>query len=122
MKINNFISEILFSTLLIGVLITCLNPLNLLMPLPFITLIVIALLLIFGLFSVYIWNERKGDERQNYHKILSGHFAFLTGSIILVMGIVYQELNSKLDPWLVYALIGMIIAKLLSQYYSEKKN
>lgn len=122
MKANNIILEIIFSVLLIAVLLLCLNPLNLFMPPSFIMLIVVALILIFGVFSVYIWNERKGDERENYHKILSGHFAFLTGSVILVIAIAYQELNSRLDPWLVFALIGMIIAKILSQYYSDKNN
>lgn len=122
MKINNYIIEIIVSAFLILALLACLNPLNLLMPPPFVMMAVVALLLVFGLFSIYIWKERKGDERETYHKILSGHFAFLTGSFILVIAIAYQELNHNLDPWLVYALIGMIIAKVISQYYNEKNN
>lgn len=122
MKINNYLLEIIVSVLLITALLACLNPLNLLMPPPFVMMAVVALLIIFGLFSIYIWKERKGDERENYHKILSGHFAFLTGSFILVLAIAYQEINHSLDPWLVYGLIGMIIAKLISQYYNEKNH
>ena len=123
MKINNnYLLEILVSVLLIIALLVCLNPLNLLMPPPFVMIAVVTLLIIFGLFAIYIWKERKGDERENYHKILSGHFAFLTGSFILVLAIAYQELNHNLDPWLVYALIGMICAKVISQFYNDKNN
>jgi putative flippase GtrA len=92
------------------------------MPPTVVMLAVVALILVFGLFSIYVWKERKGDERETYLKILSGHFAFLTGSFILVLAIAYQELNHILDPWLVYALIGMIIAKIISQYLSNKNN
>ena len=93
MKINNYILEIIVSFLLILALLACLNPLNLLMPPPIVMIAVVALLLIFGLFSIYIWKERKGDERETYHKILSGHFAFLTGSYYSSFAIAYQELN-----------------------------
>lgn len=120
MKLNNYFIEIIFSVLLIIALILCLNPMNLFMPPPIVNMLVVGLLLIFGLFSIYIWKERKGDERENYHKILSGHLAFLTGSSILVIGIAYQELNHALDPWLVFALIGMVIAKVISHIYSDK--
>lgn len=120
MKQNKYLLEIIFSVLLVIALMLCLNPFNLFMPAPVIKLLVVALLLVFGLFSVYIWKERKGDERESFHKILSGHFAFLTGSVILVIGIAVQELNGKLDPWLVIALVGMIIAKVISHIYSDK--
>lgn len=120
MKLSNYTIEIIFSILLIIALTLCLNPLNLFMPPPVINILVVVLLLVFGLFSVYLWKERKGDERENYHKILSGHLGFLVGSVILVIGIAYQELNHALDPWLVFALIGMIIAKVASHIYSDK--
>lgn len=118
---SNYLLETILSALLIAVLVICLNPLNILMPPPFLMLLVVVLILIFGLFSVFIWKERKGDERENYHKILSGHLAFLTGSLILVLAIAYQELNHSLDPWLVYVLIGMIIAKIIGHIYSQKR-
>jgi len=120
MKQNKYLLEIIFSVILVIALMLCLNPFNLFMPAPIVKLLVVALLLVFGLFSVYVWKERKGDERESFHKILSGHFAFLTGSVILVIGIAVQELNGKLDPWLVIALVGMIIAKVISHIYSDK--
>jgi putative flippase GtrA len=121
MNKNNYLLELILSILLIVVLIIFLNPLSLLMPPPLVMSIIVALLLIFGLFSVFVWKERKGDERENYHKILSGHLAFLTGSVILVLGIAYQEINHALDPWLVYVLIGMVVAKIIGHIYSQKK-
>jgi len=121
MKLNSWITEIILSLILIIVLIACLNPLGLLMPPPMVMALILLLVIIFGFFSIFIWKERRGDERENYHKIISGHLAFLTGSTLLIIAIAYQELIHKLDPWLIIILIGMILAKLLSQFYSNKK-
>lgn len=121
MKKNSWITEAILSVILIFVLVICLNPLGLLMPPPMVMGLILSLVLIFGFFSIFIWKERRGDERENYHKIISGHFAFLTGSTLLVIAIAYQEINHNLDPWLVIILIGMILAKLVSQFYSNKK-
>ncbi len=121
MKMNSWITELILSLILIIVLIVCLNPFGLLMPPPMVMALILFLVIIFGVFSIFIWKERRGDERENYHKIISGHFAFLTGSTLLIIAIAYQELNHELDPWLVLILIGMVLAKLLSQFYSNKK-
>ena len=121
MKNNYFLTEIGISSVLIIILLICLNPFNLLMPPPFIKILVVILLLLYGLFSAIIWKERTGDEREKYHKIIAGHLAFLTGSVLLVVAIAIQELNNSLDPWLIYILIAMIIAKIIGHIYSQKK-
>lgn len=121
MKNNYYLKEIGISGVLIIILLFCLNPFELLMPPPFIKLLIIILLLIFGIFSAIIWKERSGDERDNSHKMIAGHFAFLTGSILLVIAIAIQEISHTLDPWLVYILIGMILAKIIGHIYSQKK-
>lgn len=121
MKDNYYIKEIGISVGLIVILLVFLNPFNLLMPPPIVNMLLIALLVFFGLFSAVIWKERSGDERDNYHKMIAGHLAFLTGSILLTVAIVIQELNHALDSWLVYILIGMILAKIIGHIYSQRK-
>lgn len=121
MKNNYFISEILISLVLLLILVFCLNPFGILMPPPFVSMLVILLLLFVGIFASFIWKERSEDERENYHKLLAGHLAFLTGVTLLGIAIAIQELNHKLDPWLVYILIAMLLAKIIGRIYSQNK-
>ena len=121
MKSNYFISEILISLTLLLILIFCLNPFGILMPPPLLSMLVISLLLFAGIFASFIWKERSGDEREKYHKLLAGHLAFLTGVALLGIAIAVQELNHDLDPWLVYILIAMLLAKIIGRIYSQKK-
>ena len=107
---------------LILLLLICLNPFNFLMPPPVVKMLLVFLILIFGVFSVIIWKERSGDERENYHKMIAGHFSFIIGTTLLVLAITVQELKNSLDPWLIFILIAMIIAKIFSHIYSQNKH
>lgn len=118
---NKYIPEIIISLILITLLLICLNPFNLLMPSPMIKMLVVLIILVFGIFTTVIWKEKPTDERENLHKGLAGHFAFLVGTFILIIGIAIQELNHNLDPWLIYALIGMVLGKIIYRAYLENK-
>jgi hypothetical protein len=60
-----------------------------------------------------------GDERDESHRSFAGRAAFLVGSGILVIGIVAQTFSHTLDPWLVAALAGMVLAKVAVRRWSE---
>ena len=75
----------------------------------------------FVLFAIFVWKEKAADEREQVHRMLAGRVAFLTGSSILVLGIIVQEMQGKLDKWLVYSLVGMIVAKVVALKYNRKK-
>lgn len=121
MKNNLFLNEITISIILIILLILFLNPLDFLMPSPFVTMLIIFLIAVFGIFTAVIWREKPRDEREGFHSMYAGRLAFLTGSTILVIGIVVQELHHITDPWLIYALAGMTIAKILGFLYGQRK-
>ncbi|MBI4067758.1 hypothetical protein HY407_05225 [Candidatus Gottesmanbacteria bacterium] len=91
------------------------------MPPPFLSMLVIVLIAIFGMFVSIVWKEQVRDEREVLHRMLAGRFAFLVGSSILVIGIIVQELRHVTDPWLIYALSGMLIAKIVGMLYGQKK-
>ena len=121
MKNKFFLNEITISIILIILLILFLNPLDFLMPSPFVTMLIIFLIAVFGIFTAVIWREKPRDEREGFHSMYAGRLAFLTGSTILVIGIVVQELHHITDPWLIYALAGMTIAKILGFLYGQRK-
>ncbi len=91
------------------------------MPPPFLSMLVIILIAIFGIFVAVVWKEHVHDEREGLHSMLAGRFAFLVGSSILVIGIIVQELRHTSDPWLIYTLVGMLIAKIGGMLYGQKK-
>jgi len=121
MKNNLFFNELTVSVILVILLALFLNPLDFLMPPPFLSMLIIFLIAIFGIFAAVIWREKPRDEREGFHSMYAGRLAFLTGSTILVIGIVIQELRHSTDPWLIYALTGMITAKIIGFLYGQRK-
>lgn len=121
MKNEIVMKETIFAIILIVLLLIFLNPFKLLMPPPFLSMLIIFLIAVFCVFAAIIWKENARDEREHLHRMLAGRYAFLAGSTILVIGIILQSLQHHIDRWLIFALVGMILAKLIGLGYSQKK-
>jgi len=104
--------EIIFAlgTIILAVLV--LNPMHFFMPGMLGMLALAALFVLFCVFAVFVIREKAADEREEAHRALAGRYAFLAGSALLVLGIVFEDLAGNLDPWLIAALVVMIAAKL----------
>lgn len=117
---KNNIKETIVTVALIVIAILLLNPFHFWMPdMVVICMLAIALAL-FGIFASFILREKPLDERDDVHRALAGRNAFLTGSGILMIGIVVQGYTHTVDPWLVVTLIGMVVVKFITRYWSEK--
>ena len=66
-----------------------------------------------------IVQERSHDERETLHKMLAGRVAYLSGVVVLTVALVFQGLNHGIDPWIILALVVMVVSKLTSRLYSE---
>ena len=121
MKKNVLASEFALSIILIILLLFFINPFDFLMPPPYLTMLIVLLILIFGGFATVMWREKPRDEREGLHRMLSARFAYLSGAGFLVLSIIIQSLNHKLDPYLVYTLGIMILAKIIGQIYGKNK-
>ena len=123
MKNNLFRSEVTLSLLLVGLTLLFLNPFQKLwMPTMFMSLIVLAFILVFLLFAGLAWKEVAGDEREEQHRQFAGRISFLSGIGLLMIGIIYQSLQHALDPWLLVILCSMVIIKLFTRLYKEHIN
>jgi len=114
-------NEIIISVILIGVLLLFLHPSDLLMPMTLEASLVILLVAAFLAFLGLVWKENVRDERDAYHRQHAGRMSFLAGAVILVAGIIVQNYFHNVDPWLVAALIIMIIVKILARLYSQNR-
>lgn len=85
-------------------------------------MMLLALLIVtFALFAIFFWQEKPRDEREELHRSFAGRIAFLVGGGVLTAGIVLQSYMHALDLWLVYALVAMVVAKLLAGSYGRAR-
>jgi len=106
---------------LIVLLILIINPLHFWMPTMLVLTILVLILVAFGIFAVYLLQEKVVDEREYHHKMLSGRFAFLAGSAVLIVAVVVQEIHGHIDPWVFLALVVMILVKIITRIYRDWK-
>lgn len=118
---NKFLTEISISTTLIVLLILLLDPFKILMTTQVQMMMIMLILIIFISFCVFVWREKSRDEREQFHKHIASRFAYLSGAVALIIAIVAQGINHTLDPWIVIALIVMIIAKIVGSLYASNK-
>ena len=83
--------------------------------------LLIGAIVLYIVFAIFLWREKSGDERDTFHRLFADRIAYLTGSALLVIGIVVGELQHMLDPWLIFALAVMVIAKVGALVYSKMK-
>lgn len=122
MKNDIALSEIIVSVVFILLLTFFLNPFHLLMPDPLLTMMIVSLLILFGLFAGFIFKETVRDERENLHRFIAARFAYLVGMGVLVIGIIVQSLKHDVDLFLVVTLIVMVLAKLSGFIYAKSKH
>lgn len=101
--------------------VAVLNPFGILMPTAIAMTLLAALFVAFCLFAVFVIREKAVDERDREHRAFAGHVAFLAGSALLVLGIIAEDLTHTLDSWLVIALIGMVLGKLIARLYADRR-
>ncbi len=84
--------------------------------------IVAGVLILFGLFALFVWQEKPRDEREAMHASFAGRTAYLFGGAVLVVGIAAQSFEHAIDPWLPVTLLMMILGKMLSLTWSRSRN
>lgn len=82
-------------------------------------LLAVVLVLVSG-FLVFLWREKPNDERELQNQALASRWAYLVGSVVLILALVYQSLNHNLDPAIPIALIAMIATKIIVQRFKDK--
>ena len=123
MKNNNaFANEIIAAFVLILLVGTLLNPFNWFMPTPVVMMLILGLVVVFILFTAFVWKEKARDERELWHRTIAGRVAFLSGTAVLILGIIIEGLNHNVDVWLVLTLTVMIFAKIITSIYNNLNN
>jgi len=117
---KNNIKELIVTVAFIVIAILLLNPFHFWMPDMMVMCMLAVTLGLFGIFATFILRESMIDERDIQHRTLAGRNAFLTGAGMLTLGIVVQGYTHAVDPWLVIALVAMIVVKMGTRMWSDK--
>jgi hypothetical protein len=117
---ENNLKESIVTLALIGIAVLLLNPFHFWMPDMIVVCMLAVTLALFGIFASFILREKSIDEREDQHRTLAGRNAFLAGSGVLTLGIVIQGYTHTVDPWLVIALIVMVVVKIGTRMWSDK--
>lgn len=71
------------------------------------------------LFAGFVMQENGGDEREVVHRMNAGRIAYLSGIGTLTIGLIMQGFAHAIDPWILAALGVMVLAKIVSRFYSD---
>ena len=118
---NNIISEIFVALVLVTLLIVIMNPFNIWMPDMMHIVVLATVFIVFVIFATFILREKAVDEREVSHRMLAGRAGFLSGAIVLIVGIIVQAVHGPLDAWLILALVVMVLAKMAVRLYGDFK-
>lgn len=116
---KNNLLEFITALGLIVLSVLVLNPSRAWMPDAVLMLLLVGVLAVFCLLAVFVVRESAVDEREMSHRALAGRTAFLVGSAVLVVGIISEGMTHQVDPWLVLALVLMVLAKIGTRIYSD---
>ena len=119
---NKFLSELIVSLIIIVLLILLINPFEIWMPTAMHMVIFGSLAVLFMLFAGIVWKEKAADEREMLHRAAAGRFAYLAGTLVLAVGVIYEGLQHQYDNWLIVTLGVMILVKIISSIYINLTN
>ncbi|MGB0757398.1 MAG: hypothetical protein ACPGO5_02990 [Patescibacteria group bacterium] len=115
------LQEISIALVLLILVVMFIDPLMLIMPGELAMFVMLLAAILFLVFAMFVWKERALDEREEYHRMIASRIGWLTGATLLMIGLLVQGLKHDVDPWLVIALSGMVIAKVFARMYGRLK-
>lgn len=115
-----FISEIAIAALLIVLAALLWNPYW--MPMGLFYIVLACFIAVFGGFAAFLWREKGGDERDVLIRHVAARFAYLSGALVMAIGIIYETLTRHaVDPWLAVAFIVAILGKAAGFVYGKER-
>ena len=115
-------SEIAVSAVLVLLIVTCIDPLEALMPAGWERALIVLLIAVYGLYTGIVFRERAKDERERLHLARAERYGFLVGTGLLVLFIVLDLLSRSVGKSLVFVLGGMALTKLTVLTILRRRN
>ena len=117
---EKILNEIIIATVLTVLLLLVVNPWHLWMSDTLTYAIIGALLILSGLFAGLAFRATPEDEREELHLFFASKTGYITGILVLLIGVAYQLFDGRVDPWLAGALAAMVIGKVISHAWAKR--
>jgi len=117
---KNNIQEIIAAAGLVLVLVLLINSMSFYMSNMVLATCITVLVLCYSFFVLFVVRRKPQDEREETHERFAGRIAFMTGTFLMLVGVIVQSLSHQIDVWLVAALTVMIVSKLVAETYSAR--
>jgi len=111
--------EICTGIALIALVVFIVNPFQFYMSNSVFMMALFFAVIAFASFGGFILREQPRDERENEHRKFADRIAFLSGAAVLMTGIIVESFKHALNPWLAYALVAMVLGKLVALLWSS---
>ena|GEM_PF-671548 len=113
--------QLIITAIFVLVLLLLLNPFGFFMPTELMYIMLGGVLVLFGVYMSFVLKESPKDEREQLHRFIANRSAYVWGSVVLVVGIVYQGIaDGHIDSWLLIVLGVMVVSKVLSLSRSQE--
>ena len=110
--------------LILSLAVVCalsLAPKSFVMPNSAQMLILTILLGFIATFLVLLWRENPHDEREAVNQASASRAAYVVGAVVLIIALIIQSLQHKIDPAVPLALLAMISTKVFIQRMMDDK-
>lgn len=115
MKKNKFVVD---ACLLLGLgVLTLISiaPKAVIMPTAIEMILLLIVTVLLAGFLLLFWRENPADEREVENQTASARWAYIVGSLVLVVALVWQSFQHDVDPFIPLTLLVMIATKLVVQ-------
>lgn len=117
---KNNILHIFLAVALVALLVLLTDPFMGFMPPMLVLVVLFVIVLLVAVWSGFILREKAVDEREVLHKMHAGQIAYLSGTAVLTVGIVYEALVlHHVDLFLALGLGVIVVTKLLARGYFD---
>jgi uncharacterized membrane protein len=114
-------SEALLGLAIVIALVLLINPFNFLMTSALTLTLIMILAVTVIAFAIFIWREKPHDEREALHGLMAGRISYLIGGSVLVLAIIVESVQHRLDHWLAITLGAMVVTKLIVSAWIRRK-
>jgi uncharacterized protein involved in response to NO len=113
--------ELGLSSTLLCLLFLLFDPFHLLMLSSVQMLILCSVAVAFLLYGIFLFRTNVQDEREQLHVFVASKLGYLIGAAVLTFAIVAEKLSHHSVSWLIIALAGMVLGKIIGLLYAQYK-